>query len=171
MMQQWTKLQECLAKDDNPRYTERGLADMYISRNIRKLHNSAIQFLMILLIMASGIILCGCSTEEAQAPQEEPAVEEESAGSNTAAGEFDLQNGTVMLNSGYSMPIIGLGTWTLSNEEAETSVYAALKCGMRLIDTARYYQCEEGVGRGLQRAIDDGIVSREDVHHQQDHAE
>lgn len=135
---------------------------MYILRHIRKIHNSAILFLLILLIITAGIILSGCSTEETQAPQEEPADAEESEISNTA-GEFDLQNGTVILNSGYSMPVIGLGTWTLSNEEAETSVYTALKCGMRLIDTARYYQCEEGVGRGLQRAIDDGIVSREEV--------
>lgn len=69
----------------------------------------------------------------------------------------------VTLNSGYTMPVIGLGTWTLDNEQAEESVYAALKCGMRLIDTARYYGCEIGVGRGLQRAIDDGIVTREEV--------
>ena len=44
---------------------------------------------------------------------------------------------TVKLNSGYSMPVIGLGTWTLSDDQAEVSVYAALKTGMRLIDTAR----------------------------------
>ena len=43
------------------------------------------------------------------------------------------------LNSGYEMPIIGLGTWTLDDAEAENSVYHALKCGMRLIDTTRYY--------------------------------
>ena len=76
---------------------------------------------------------------------------------------FDYEKKTVMLNSGYEMPIIGLGTWTLSDEEAEESVYQALKVGMRLIDTARYYGNEVGVGRGLQRAIDEGIVTREDV--------
>ena len=75
------------------------------------------------------------------------------------AGIFDLEKGTVLLNSGYEMPIIGLGTWTLSNEKAENSVYAALKCGMQLIDTARYYGNEIGVGRGLQRAIDEGMRS------------
>ena len=69
----------------------------------------------------------------------------------------------VLLNSGYEMPVIGLGTWTLDNDSAEASTYAALKCGMRLIDTARYYGCEVGVGRGLQRAIDDGIVTRAEV--------
>ena len=81
----------------------------------------------------------------------------------TTVGKFDFGSGTVLLNSGYEMPIIGLGTWTLSDDQAEESVYAALKTGMRLIDTARYYGNEVGVGRGLQRAIDDGIVAREDV--------
>ena len=70
---------------------------------------------------------------------------------------------TVLLNSGYRMPVIGLGTWTLSNDEAENCVYHALKSGMRLIDTARYYGNESGVGRGLRRAIDEGIVTREEV--------
>ncbi len=31
---------------------------------------------------------------------------------------------------------------------------------MRLIDTARYYRNEIGVGKGLTRAIDEGIVTR-----------
>ena len=70
---------------------------------------------------------------------------------------------TVMLNSGYTMPVIGLGTWTLSDDQAETSVYAALKTGMRLIDTARYYGNEAGVGRGVRRAIENGIVTREEI--------
>ena len=70
---------------------------------------------------------------------------------------------TVLLNSGYRMPVIGLGTWTLSNDEAENCVYHALRSGMRLIDTARYYGNESGVGRGLRRAINEGIVTREEV--------
>ena len=78
-------------------------------------------------------------------------------------GRFDFEIRTVLLNSGYWMPVIGLGTWTLDNGQAENSVYHALKCGMRLIDTARYYGNEVGVGRGLRRAIDEGIVTREDV--------
>lgn len=80
-----------------------------------------------------------------------------------SVGVFNFEKHTVLLNSGYEMPIIGLGTWTLSNDEAENSVYHALKSGMRLIDTARYYGNEVGVGRGLQRAIDEGIVLREEV--------
>ena len=85
------------------------------------------------------------------------------AGEGAATGSFDFDRRTVMLNSGHEMPIIGLGTWTLSDDEAEASVYAALQCGMRIVDTARYYGNEVGVGRGLQRAIDEGLVTRAEV--------
>lgn len=77
--------------------------------------------------------------------------------------EFDFENKTVLLNSGYEMPILGLGTWTQDDDTAENSVYEALKDGYRLIDTAQYYGNEAGVGKGIQRAIDDGIVTREEV--------
>ena len=77
--------------------------------------------------------------------------------------EFDFESKTVLLNSGYEMPILGLGTWTQDDETAENSVYSALKDGYRLIDTAQYYGNETGVGNGLKRAIADGIVTREDV--------
>lgn len=50
-----------------------------------------------------------------------------------------LETRKVRLNSGYDMPVIGLGTWTLSNQNAEEAVYTAIRCGYRLIDTARYY--------------------------------
>ncbi|HBG66568.1 MAG TPA: aldo/keto reductase [Treponema sp.] len=70
---------------------------------------------------------------------------------------------TVRLNSGYEMPVLGLGTWTLDAQTAEESVYTALKNGYRLIDTARYYHNEQGVGKGVRRAISDGLVTREDV--------
>ena len=85
------------------------------------------------------------------------------SGQPADTGVFIFEKQTVLLNSGYEMPIIGLGTWTLSDDEAENSVYHALKSGMRLVDTARYYSNEVGVGRGLQKAINEGIVTREDV--------
>ena len=76
---------------------------------------------------------------------------------------FDFTNRTVTLNSGYEMPILGLGMFSLSDSQAENSTYWALKAGFRLIDTARIYGNEEAVGRGLHRAIEEGIVKREDV--------
>ena len=78
-------------------------------------------------------------------------------------GEFDLEAKTVLLNSGYEMPVLGIGTYALSDTQAENSTYWALKAGFRLIDTARIYGNESGVGRGIQRAIDEGIVKREDI--------
>lgn len=81
----------------------------------------------------------------------------------TEAGVFDLEKGAVLLNSGYTMPILGIGTFALSDTQAENSVYWALKAGFRLIDTARIYGYEAGVGRGIQRAMDEGIVTREEI--------
>ena len=85
--------------------------------------------------------------------------------SEKAAGypEFDFTKKAVTLNSGHEMPILGLGTYSLSDSEAENSTYWALKAGFRLIDTAKIYGNEAAVGRGLQRAINEGIVKREDV--------
>ena len=40
---------------------------------------------------------------------------------------FDFSNKYVILNNGIKMPIIGLGTWTFTNEEAEEAVYIAIK--------------------------------------------
>ena len=70
---------------------------------------------------------------------------------------------TVLLNSGYVMPRLGFGTWALNDGTAEACVYHALKVGYRLIDTARYYANENGVGRGVRRAIADGIATREEI--------
>lgn len=76
---------------------------------------------------------------------------------------FDLVNKTVTLNNGIKMPILGLGTWTLTNDEAEEAVYVAIKAGYRLIDTAEYYGDELGVGNGVKKAINEGIIKRDDV--------
>ena len=69
----------------------------------------------------------------------------------------------ITLNSGYKMPMLGIGTYLLSDSQAENSVYWALKDGYRLIDTARIYGNETGVGRGIKRAIDEGFVTREEI--------
>ena len=70
---------------------------------------------------------------------------------------------TIKLNSGYEMPVLGIGCYILTPEEAENSVYHALKDGYRLIDTANVYMNERGVGRGMKRAIDEGICTREEI--------
>lgn len=52
---------------------------------------------------------------------------------------FNFETKTVMLNSGYEMPIYGLGTYSLTGETCVDSVTAALNSGVRLIDTAYMY--------------------------------
>ena len=77
--------------------------------------------------------------------------------------EFDLENKTVILNSGYEMPVNGLGTYSLHGDECIASVKSALSNGVRLIDTASAYGNEEEVGQAIREAVSEGIIQREDV--------
>lgn len=69
----------------------------------------------------------------------------------------------VTLSNGVKVPSLGIGTFMISPEDTENSVYEALKMGYRMVDTANAYMNEEAVGKALKRAIDEGIVKREDV--------
>ena len=80
-----------------------------------------------------------------------------------AKAEFDFETKTVMLNSGYEMPINGLGTYSLHGDECINSVKSALSNGVRLIDTASAYGNEEEIGQAVREAIDEGIIQREDI--------
>jgi len=81
----------------------------------------------------------------------------------TSVAVFDFESRTVMLNSGYEMPINGLGTYSLHGDECINSVKSALSNGVRLIDTASAYGNEEEIGQAIREAIDEGIVKREDI--------
>lgn len=67
-------------------------------------------------------------------------------------GAFDFQNKNVLLNSGYKMPILGLGTYSLHGDTCVNSVVAELQNGGRLIDTAYIYSNEESVGEGIRKS-------------------
>lgn len=56
------------------------------------------------------------------------------------------------LNNGVEMPMLGIGTFMLTLDQAENAVYNALKDGYRLIDTANAYMNEKGVGRGIKKS-------------------
>lgn len=66
--------------------------------------------------------------------------------------EFDFGTKTVTLNSGYEMPIYGLGTYSLEGDECIQSVTSALENGVRLIDTAYMYHNEESVGEAVRNS-------------------
>lgn len=81
----------------------------------------------------------------------------------TSVAVFDFESRIVMLNSGYEMPINGLGTYSLHGDECINSVKSALSNGVRLIDTASAYGNEEEIGQAIREAIDEGIIKREDI--------
>jgi diketogulonate reductase-like aldo/keto reductase len=68
--------------------------------------------------------------------------------------------GTVALANGIEMPYLGIGTYTIDDDdEAERVVGDALEVGYRQIDTAAFYDNEKGVGR----AIRESGVPRKDI--------
>lgn len=130
-------------------------------------------FIFLSVCLALSLVACGTQTgEQTSTPDASPGTQPGTNGTestdddenkNTDAPEFDLQKGTVTLNNGIEMPILGIGTFSLSDSDAEESVYWALKDGFRLIDTARIYGNEAGVGRAIRRAIEEGFVTREEI--------
>ncbi len=69
----------------------------------------------------------------------------------------------IELADGNKLPILSFGTFLLKGDECIEAVYNAIKIGYRAIDTAASYQNEAEVGFAIQKAIFDGIVTREDL--------
>lgn len=70
----------------------------------------------------------------------------------------------IILNNGNKMPMEGFGVYQVADpKECEQAVYDAISLGYRLIDTAAAYMNEEAVGKAVHKAIDEGIVTREDL--------
>lgn len=63
------------------------------------------------------------------------------------------------LNNNLECPMLGLGTFMLSPEDAYTSTLEALKMGYSLVDTANAYVNERAVGR----AIKDSGIDRKNI--------
>lgn len=70
----------------------------------------------------------------------------------------------VMLNNGIKMPLEGFGVFQIPDlKEAEAVTYQAIKTGYRLLDTAAAYKNEVAVGKAINKAIADRIVTREEL--------
>lgn len=59
---------------------------------------------------------------------------------------------TIRLSSGYDMPVVGLGTYSLTGDVCVNSVKSAISLGFRKIDTAHMYGNEVEVGRGVRES-------------------
>jgi 2,5-diketo-D-gluconate reductase B len=60
---------------------------------------------------------------------------------------------------GTRVPVLGFGTWLITGDDATEAVRDALDIGYRQIDTARAYENEREVGRGIA----DSGVAREEI--------
>src|SRR4051812_42438497 len=59
---------------------------------------------------------------------------------------------TLRLNNGVEMPQLGFGVFLVPADEVVEPVRSALDAGYRLIDTAKLYGNEEGVGRAIRES-------------------
>ncbi|CAH9107045.1 unnamed protein product [Cuscuta epithymum] len=69
----------------------------------------------------------------------------------------------ITLNSGYQMPVIGLGVWRMEGKDIKNLINNAIKLGYRHFDCAADYKNEMEVGEALEEALQTGIVKREDL--------
>lgn len=66
---------------------------------------------------------------------------------------------TISLRTGRNMPVMGLGTWQLTDHTSET-IAAALDLGYRMIDTSGDYGTQPGIAEGIKKSG----VSRSDLY-------
>jgi PBP1b-binding outer membrane lipoprotein LpoB len=111
----------------------------------------------LIYLALAAVCLSSCRSAQPQSDQTEETVQKTAEPvSETAVPEnhaFDFENRTVMLNSDYEMPILGLGTYALDHDTCVNSVKTLLAEGGRLIDTAHMYHNEEAVGEGVRLAM------------------
>ena len=69
---------------------------------------------------------------------------------------------TIPVGSG-KMPAIGLGLWKIARDDTAEMVRSAIAEGYQHLDSAADYGNEAEVGEGLQAALSDGLVRREDL--------
>ncbi|MEJ6400850.1 aldo/keto reductase [Nicoliella lavandulae] len=68
------------------------------------------------------------------------------------------------LNNQVKIPALGFGVFQITEANAtREAVINAIKAGYRLIDTAAIYGNEVEVGLGIQDAIDQGLVTRDEL--------
>lgn len=125
-----------------------------------------ILILILLLLLILGYVIFRNMNKKVIRENEINTVENntnigEIIGTNTKnnATPFNFETKTVILNSGYEMPINGIGTYSLTGDICYNSIISALNSGVRLIDTAYMYGNEEEIGR----AIKDSGVPREEI--------
>ncbi|KAH8959679.1 hypothetical protein BDL97_06G089300 [Sphagnum fallax] len=74
-----------------------------------------------------------------------------------------MADAAIKLNSGHSMPVLGLGVWRADPGVLHNVVLQALKLGYRHFDCAADYKNEKELGVALAEGIAQGLVKREEL--------
>jgi diketogulonate reductase-like aldo/keto reductase len=65
---------------------------------------------------------------------------------------YNITTKIFKLNSGYSIPAIGLGTYHIKTQQAvEEAIFSAYQAGYRHIDSAVVYRNENLIGQALKK--------------------
>lgn len=70
------------------------------------------------------------------------------------------------LYTGAQIPCMGMGTFgsdRFTPDQVSDAVYGAIRCGYRLFDCASVYGNEDHIGSVFKKAIQNGLVSREEL--------
>ncbi len=70
---------------------------------------------------------------------------------------------TPTATTAMNLPMVGFGTYLISDAEAASAVADAIAAGYRHIDTAAAYRNEAGVGEGIRKGIAAAGLDREDI--------
>lgn len=100
--------------------------------------------LCLLTALISSLAACQKS------PDKQPIIQTNNQETTQNSTQFNFETRTVMLNSGYEMPLHGIGTYSLTDETCFQSITSALASGVRLIDTAYMYHNEEVIGQAIK---------------------
>ncbi|MCH5313893.1 MAG: aldo/keto reductase [Helicobacter sp.] len=65
------------------------------------------------------------------------------------------------LNNGIKMPILGLGTYSLTGKAGQKAMSEAIEVGYRLFDSAQMYRNESELGAAVRNALAGGIKREE----------
>lgn len=124
-------------------------------RKVRK--KLIISILVIILISGVAIGIYSLVTKKGERAMNQDKITENQNTQQEAT--FNFETKTVTLNSGYEMPLNGIGTYSLTGDVCYDSIMSALESGVRLIDTAYMYNNEEEIGR----AIKDSNIDRKEL--------
>lgn len=74
-----------------------------------------------------------------------------------------MAKAALKLNSGYEIPVLGLGTFQAKPGEVAVAVKAAVRSGQRLIDCAAGYGNQAEIGDALAELFSEGVCQRNEL--------